>query len=95
MTIIIKRGPEVAGGVIKLKVWTNNEQVTKVALGEKKDLILPKENSVIQIKQFSGRSKSLIVNDGDQVTISNGPVFRWMIVVLSIYIPLIVIFDGP
>ncbi|WP_423190191.1 hypothetical protein ACO1PF_04775 [Alkalibacterium sp. f15] len=95
MTITLTRSPEVNGSLIKFKVWLNDEPVTKIALGEEKEVLLPKENSVIQIKQLSGKSNTLTVNDGDHVEISNGPGFRWMILLTVIYVLTITIFDGP
>lgn len=93
MAITVKRSPEVIGALLKFKVRVNNESIIKIALGEEKKVILPKENSVFQIKQLSGKSNSLLVNDGDHVEISNGPGLRWMNLLLVIYVSLIAILD--
>lgn len=93
MAITVKRSPEVIGALMKFKVRVNNESIIKIALGEEKKVILPKENSVIQIKQLSGRSNLLLVNHGDHVEISNGTGHRWMNLLLVIYVSLIAILD--
>ncbi|WP_423190189.1 hypothetical protein ACO1PF_04760 [Alkalibacterium sp. f15] len=95
MTITLTRSPEVNGSLIKFKVWLNNEHVTKIALGEEKEVPLPKENSVIQIKQLSGKSNTLTVNDGDHVEICNGTGLRWMILLAILFVPIVTILDGP
>lgn len=95
MTITLKRSPYVTGDSLTFKLKVNNEHVVRVALIGEKEVILPKEKSVIQIKQFSGKSNPLPVEDGDLVEIANGSGFRWLVLLLLIYIPSVIILDGP
>lgn len=89
----MKNSTEVIGSLLKFKIWVNNKPVTKITLGEEKEVNLRKDNSAIQIKQLSGRSNLLLVNHGDHVEISNGTGHRWMNLLLVIYVSLIAILD--
>lgn len=95
MAITLTRSPYVAGSLLKFKIWLNNEPVTKIALGEEKEITLPEENSEIQIKQLSGKSNKLTVNDGDHVEISNGPGLRWMVLLAVLFVLIVTLLDGP
>lgn len=95
MTITLTRSPYVAGSLLKFKIWLNNEPVTKIALGEEKEITLPEENSEIQIKQLSGKSNILMVKDGDHVEISNGPGLRWMVLLAVLFVLIVTLLDGP
>ncbi|MGO1356906.1 hypothetical protein [Alkalibacterium gilvum] len=94
MTITLTRSPYVAGSLLKFKIWLNNKPITKIAIGEEKTVTLPENNSIIQIKQFSGKSNTLRVNDGDHVEISNGPGLRWMVLLALLFVPIVTFLDG-
>ncbi|SFC62161.1 hypothetical protein SAMN04488102_1149 [Alkalibacterium subtropicum] len=95
MTITLTRSPYVAGSLPKFKVWLNNEPVTKIAIGEEKTITLPEDYSIVQIKQLSGKSNALTVNDGDHVEISNGPGLWWMVLLAVLFVPIAILLDGP
>lgn len=88
MTVRLKRSTSTVGGLLKFKVRLNEEQTVKVIQGEARDILLPKEDSVIQVKQFNGKSNKLIVNDGDTVEISDGPFIFWGFILGLILVPL-------
>lgn len=67
----------ISGSLLKEKVYINNEQTAKIAHGEEKELPLPYEDSVIQIKQFGSKSNTLVINDGDFVEIKYPPRMLW------------------
>jgi Flp pilus assembly protein TadB len=94
MSITLTRSPYVAGSLLKFKIWLNNKPVTKIALGEEKTITLPEDNSIIQIKQFSGKSNTLTVNDGDQVEISNGTGLRWMVLLAVLFVPIVTLLEA-
>lgn len=48
----------------------------------------------MQVKQFSGKSNKLTVNDGDVVEISNGPFVFWGFVLSLLLVPLATILLG-
>lgn len=95
MTITLTRSPYVAGSLLKFKIWLNNKPVTKIAIGEEKTITLPQNNSIVQIKQLSGKSNTLTVNDGDHVEISNGPGLRWMVLIAILFVTVSTILNGP
>lgn len=78
MKINIERNSSIlAGAMIKNKVWVNGELTDKVAHGEEKEMDIPDKNSVLQVKQFSGKSNKLVVSEGDNIEISHAPWLMW------------------
>lgn len=88
MTVRLRRSNDTVGSLLKYKIRVNNELITEIAIDEEQEVTLPKENSEIQIKQFSGKSNTLIVNDGDSVEITNGPFIFWGFVLGLLLVPL-------
>lgn len=82
---------EIAGSIIKYKVHINNEKVAKIEPGEEKELTLPQEDSVLQIKQILGRSNKLVVNSGDSVEIRPLPILKWLFFIFFILSNLMII----
>ena len=88
MTVRLRRSNDTVGSLLKYKIRVNNELITEIAIDEEQEVTLPKENSEIQIKQFSGKSNTLVVNDGDTVEITNGPFVFWGFVLSLFLVPL-------
>jgi len=94
MTVRLKRSTDTVGSLLKFKVTINDEKTLKITQGGNIDITLPKKNSVMQVKQFSGKSNKLTVNDGDVVEISNGPFVFWGFVLSLFLVPLATILLG-
>ncbi|MCC5890699.1 MAG: hypothetical protein JJU01_09010 [Alkalibacterium sp.] len=74
MKIRIKRNSNIlSGALLKNKIWINGEFSGKIAHDEEKELSLPANNSEVQVKQFSGKSNTIVVSDGDWVEIRHTP----------------------
>lgn len=87
MKINIERNSSIlAGAMIKSKVWVNGELADKVAHGEEKEMDIPDKNSVLQVKQFSGKSNKLVVSEGDIVEISHAPWLMWAYLFLFVLV---------
>lgn len=87
MKLIIRRNSNIlSGAMIKSKVWINGEFSGKIAHGEEQELSLSKNNSVVQVKQFSGKSNKLVVSDGDAVEISHTPWLLWVYLFLFVLV---------
>lgn len=74
MTVKIKRKRNIfSGKMLNYKLWINGEFSGKIAYGQEQNVSLSEENSVLQIKQLTGKSNELEVNDGDYIEISHTP----------------------
>ncbi|WP_368645375.1 hypothetical protein AB4027_11040 [Alkalibacterium putridalgicola] len=94
MAVTLKRETEAVGSSMKFKVWVNGTQIAKIAQKEVKELSVPEQEAVLQIKQFNGKSNKLIVNDGDHVKVTNGSGLLLMLLFIAMLIPVLNIFDG-
>jgi hypothetical protein len=94
MAITLKRETEAMGSSMKFKVWINGTQIARIAQKEVKELPIPEEEAVLQIKQFNGKSNKLLVNDGDHVKVTNGSALLLMLLLIAMLIPVLSMFDG-
>ena len=94
MAVTLKRETEAVGSSMKFKVWINGTQIAKIAQKEVKELPIPEEEAVLQIKQFNGKSNKLLVNDGDHVKVTNGSALLLMLLLIAMLIPVLNMFDG-
>lgn len=78
MKIRIKHSSDIiSGSLFKDKLLINNENSVKIAHGEEKEIEIPREDSSLQIKMFTGKSNILKVNKGDLVEIKHSPWILW------------------
>lgn len=78
MKIRIKHSSDIiSGSLFKDKLLINNENSVKIAHGEEKEIEIPREDSSLQIKLFTGKSNILKVNKGDLVEIKHSPWILW------------------
>ena len=77
MAVKLRRSTDTVGSFIKFKIRVNDKEVAQIAANEEQVITLPEENAKMQVKQFSGKSNALIVNDGETVEITNGPFVFW------------------
>ncbi|WP_423190184.1 hypothetical protein ACO1PF_04730 [Alkalibacterium sp. f15] len=94
MAIIIKRDTEAAGSLLKFKVWIKDIQVAKLAQKEVKELPIPEEEAVLQIRKLNGKSNKLVVNCDYRVKVTNGPGFLLMFLFMVMLIPVLKVFNG-
>ncbi|MGO1356908.1 hypothetical protein [Alkalibacterium gilvum] len=88
MAVKLRRSTDTVGSFIKFKIRVNDKEVAQIAANEEQVITLPEENAKMQVKQFSGKSNALIVNDGETVEITNGPFVFWGFVLSLLLVPL-------
>ena len=88
MAVKLRRSTDTVGSFIKFKIRVNDQEIAKIAANEEQEITLPEENAEMRIKQLSGKSNTLVVNDGDTVEITNGPFIFWGFVLSLFLVPL-------
>ncbi|MER2063548.1 MAG: hypothetical protein ABS873_02775 [Alkalibacterium sp.] len=88
MAVKLRRSTDTVGSFIKFKIRVNDKEVAQIAANDEQVITLPEETAKMQVKQFSGKSNALIVNDGETVEITNGPFVFWGFVLSLLLVPL-------
>lgn len=86
MTITI-RAREIPGSFVRYNIKLNGSHLTKLSLGEEKELDFSERTAEIQARQFFGKSNKLTVSDGDRIEIklSEWNALRVLIFILFTY----------
>jgi len=79
---------DIPGSLARYNVKLNGKSVTKIALGEEKEIQLPAGTAEIQVRQFNGKSNKLTVSNGDyiEIRLSEWNVFRVLSYLLFTYV---------
>lgn len=86
MTITIL-AREIPGSFVRYNVKLNGSHLTKLSLGEEKELHFSERTAEIQARQLFGKSNKLTVSDGDRIEIklSEWHALRVLIFILFTY----------
>ncbi|MCC5890698.1 MAG: hypothetical protein JJU01_09005 [Alkalibacterium sp.] len=78
---------DIPGSFVRYNVILNETRITKLSLGEESVIELPGATAEIQVKQFTGKSNTLTVSDGDniEIRISEWNALRAFIFILFTY----------
>ncbi|MDN6672312.1 MAG: hypothetical protein L0L07_08420 [Staphylococcus equorum] len=88
----IKRNTGVSGSFFSMKIYINDQEVTRIKEGQQIELELPNDEAKIYVSQFENHSNELIIKDGQVVEITNSSWLYFSFITIFVLLILISIF---